>query len=123
MKSPLVFSQTEDAFIKSCAKLQFLRDDSVNTTFQGACTLNNPEFVSILLDKAQEKDIDVKTGKPLHIASMSGHFKVVNILLQRKNEIGIDVHALDKFGKTALQWAKEKNFQPVIEVFKQHGFT
>ena len=63
-------------------------------------------------------DIDSKDNNgwtPLILASYGNHGKVVQILLQK----GADKSIKNNYGKTALDYAKSKNFVNIIEILKQ----
>jgi len=84
----------------------------------GAAASNGHLDVVKYLISQPNVDIDSKENNgftPLMFATYENQEKVVQILLQ----MGADKSIKDNFGKTALDYAKSKNFVNIIEILKQ----
>ena len=119
MNSPIDFKITEDfQMVSSAIDAMNFSDFSIETRtpFLYNCYLGNDCIVSLLLKYAKSRNIDVRSGYPLHLATKNGYKKVVKILLENHEVIGLDVNATDQNQKTAIELARENHDDSIVEM-------
>jgi len=67
-------------------------------------------------DKIDEANVTYE-WTPLHKAAASGYTDVVEVLLSH----GANTTLKDIYGKTALDYAKEQNFEKIVALFEKHA--
>lgn len=63
------------------------------------------------------KAVDENGKTPAHLAALSGHKEIVNILIEE----GIDISTVDESGWTLLHWAANEGHAEVVEVLLNRG--
>jgi ankyrin repeat protein len=59
-------------------------------------------------------------GLPLSRAARNGHYAVVELLLAKD---GVSLNSKDKYGRTPLRWAAEKEYKAVVKRLLAEGVT
>jgi ankyrin repeat protein len=90
------------------------------TALINAATVGNPELVKILLDAGADinaREVRGMTPLMLAIATDHQHPDTISALLAKKP----DLNAKDKYGETALDWAKKSGDRFAIDALKRAG--
>lgn len=87
------------------------------TALMLAAGTGHKESVEILL---QQKNIEINVQEnrgftALMGAAYSGHEEIVALLIEKGAKVGL----LDKEGKSALAWAKEKQFNGIVHILEK----
>ncbi len=112
-------------FIKYCLNNNLVDINIINkkngrTALHIACLVGNINIVNFLLNN--NANINIKTldkQTPLHTACVWGYGnkEIIDSLIKRK----IDINAIDKNGKTALDYAILNNKKQLIKILKKDG--
>lgn len=88
-----------------------------------ATEVNNPEMVSLLLDKGADPNIlDSRRNNAYLLAGANGNLEILKLLFE-KSKIKIDIEATNRYGGTALIPACEKGYSNVVKYLISKGIN
>ena len=95
----------------------FYTDDEGVSIMDFAVTYNNLFMIHLLLEKGKDvNDIGRKSGfTPLMAAVCYGRYEIFRVLL----DAGADIHAVEKKGMTALDFAKKMRKKSMIKLLEE----
>ncbi|MFH1283279.1 MAG: ankyrin repeat domain-containing protein [bacterium] len=82
-----------------------------------AATAGQLEIVKLLISKGSHLNHKTREGTPLILASLMGHSKIVNVLLDNNAEINLT----DSNGMTALHWASSEGNFEIVKTLLDHN--
>ena len=109
LRFPKEFIKWEEKYALDCGNM---------TPFTFACNYGKVEAVTLMLDFAEEREIDLTSGYPLHFACGHGHTAVVKLLLERHANIYELLHLINPNGKTPLELAKYMQHDEIVHLIE-----
>eukprot|EP00388_Colpodella_angusta_P001575 GDKJ01004953.1.p1 GENE.GDKJ01004953.1~~GDKJ01004953.1.p1 ORF type:complete len:1056 (+),score=286.85 GDKJ01004953.1:36-3203(+) len=100
---------------------QSIRDKNGNSIAHWAAYTNNVDVIRLLIYFGNELDssqVDNNGCTPIHLAALQGHFDVCTVLCR---ESKVDVRAKEKFGRSAIDCARERGDTKLAEQLEREA--